>query len=87
MEEALSGHLMDFAMTALSTAVFALIGFVWRISHKISALEKQLQHERETRQRDGVEYRRDIDQIIDNVDKNREWSTNRMMSIVKDIPR
>tara|TARA_X000001382_G_C3056152_1_gene142773 strand:+ start:298 stop:561 length:264 start_codon:yes stop_codon:yes gene_type:complete len=87
MEEALSGHLMDFAMTGLGTAVFALIGFVWKISHKMSALEKQLANERELRQRDARDFRRDIDTIVDNVDKNREWSTNRMMSIAKELPR
>ena len=87
MEEALSGHLMDFAMTGLGTAVFALIGFVWKISHRMSVLEKQLANERELRQRDARDFRRDIDTIVDNVDKNREWSTNRMMSIAKELPR
>ena len=86
MEEALSGHLMDFVMTALGTAVFALIGFVWRISHKVSVLEKRLENERDMRTRDGREYRRDIDMIINNVDKNREWTTSRMMSMVRDAP-
>jgi hypothetical protein len=87
MEEALSGHIMDFAMTALSTAVFALIGFVWKVSHKVSAVEKQLTNEREMRQRDAREFRRDIDLIMSNVDKNREWTTSRMMSIAKELPR
>ena len=87
MEEALSNYFMDFVMTALGTAVFTLIGFVWKISHKVSALEKQVANEREMRQRDAREFRRDIDNIVDNVDKNREWSTNRMMSIAKELPR
>ena len=87
MEEALSGHIMDFAMTALSTAVFALIGFVWNVSHKVSAVEKQLTNERAMRQRDAREFRRDIDLIMSNVDKNREWTTSRMMSIAKELPR
>jgi len=87
MEEALSGHLMDFVMTALGTAVFTLIGFVWKISHKVSSLEKQVANERDMRQRDARDFRREIDNIIDNVDKNREWSTNRMMSIAKELPR
>ena len=33
------------------------------------------------RQRGEKELRRDIDMIIDNVDKNRECTTSRMMSI------
>ena len=87
MEEALSNYFMDFVMTALGTAVFTLIGFVWKISHKVSSLEKQLANERDLRQRDASNFRREIDNIIDNVDKNREWSTNRMMSIAKELPR
>jgi hypothetical protein len=39
------------------------------------------------RQRLERQVQRDIDNIIDNVDKNREWSTNRMMSIAKEMPR
>ena len=83
MEEALSNYFIDFIMGALGTAVFALIGFVWKISHK----EKQVANERDLRQRMERSVQRDIDNIIDNVDKNREWSTNRMMSIAKELPR
>ena len=87
MEDALSNYFMDFVMTALGTAVFTLIGFVWKISHKVSTLEKRLENEQAMRKRTESEFRREIDNIIDNVDKNREWSTNRMMSIVRDVPR
>ena len=87
MEDALSNYFMDFVMTALGTAVFTLIGFVWKISHKVSTLERIISSEREMRQRNERELRREIDNIIDNVDKNREWSTNRMMSIAKELPR
>ena len=87
MEDALSNYFMDFVMTALGTAVFTLIGFVWKISHKVSTLERTISSEREMRQRNERELRREIDTIIDNVDKNREWSTNRMMSIAKELPR
>ena len=87
MEEALSNYFIDFIMGALGTTVFALIGFVWKISHKVSTLEKQVANERDLRQRLERSVQRDIDNIIDNVDKNREWSTNRMMSIAKELPR
>mgnify|MGYP003130608068 CR=1 FL=1 len=87
MEEALSNYFIDFVMTALGTAVFTLIGFVWKISHKVSSLEKRLENESALRKRDANEFRRDIDMIIANVDKNREWTTSRMMSIVRDAPR
>lgn len=87
MEEALSNYFMDFIMGALGTAVFALIGFVWKTSHKVSVLEKRLESEERMRKRDAQEFRKDIDMIINNVDKNREWTTSRMMSMVRDAPR
>ena len=85
--EIISEHLIGLGFSVVSAGLFALIGFVWRTSHKVSQLEKQLTNERELRQRDAREFRREIDNIIDNVDKNREWSTNRMMSIAKEMPR
>lgn len=85
MEEALSNYFIDFVMTALGTAVFTLIGFVWKISHKVSTIEKRLDNERDLRLRDAKEFRRDIDMIINNVDKNREWTTSRMLSMVRDV--
>ena len=33
---------MDIAVTLLTTGVFALIGFVWRWSHKVTKLENDL---------------------------------------------
>ena len=85
MEEALNGHLMDFVMTALGSAVFGLIGFVWKVSHKVSSLEKQLDSQKQMHSRDINEVKKDIDVIYSNVDKNREWTTNRMMSIAKEM--
>ncbi len=85
--EAIADHLVGLGFSIVSASLFALIGFVWRTSHKVSQLEKQVAGERELRQRDARDFRREIDNIIDNVDKNREWSTNRMMSIAKELPR
>ena len=85
MEEALNGHLMDFVMTALGSAVFGLIGFVWKVSHKVSVLEKTIESQNKMHIRDINELKKDIEIIYSNVDKNREWTTNRMMSIAKDM--
>ena len=85
MEEAISNYFMDFIMTTLGTAVFALIGFVWKVSHRVSSLEKTLEGETKVRQMSEKEIRRDIDVIYSSVDKNREWTTNRMMSIAKEM--
>ena len=85
--EIISDHLIGLGFSVVSAGLFGLIGFVWRTGHKVSQLEKQLVNERELRQRDAREFRKDIDIIINNVDKNREWTTSRMMSIAKDLPR
>lgn len=87
MEEALNGHLMDFVMTLLGTAVFALIGFVWRISHKVADNTKRSEELHRLINQENVRLTRDIDMIMSKVDKHGEWTTNRMMSIVKDMPR
>jgi hypothetical protein len=85
--EAITDHLIGLGFSVVSAGLFTLIGFVWKTSHKVGQLEKQLNHQKEIASRDAREFRRDIDNIIDNVDKNREWSTSRLMSIAKDIPR
>ena len=85
--EILSGHFLELGFTLASAAIFSLIGFVWKISHKVSVLERQISADTRMRQMAERELRRDIDVIIDNVDKNREWTTSRMMSIVRDIPK
>lgn len=33
---------VDIAVTLLTTGVFTLIGFVWRWSHKVTSLEKDI---------------------------------------------
>tara|TARA_Y100000004_G_C8612403_1_gene285277 strand:- start:109 stop:369 length:261 start_codon:yes stop_codon:yes gene_type:complete len=85
--EAIEGHLIDILMTVVSTALFGLIGFVWKISHKISNLEKTVENLRSLHTRDFKDVRKDIDMVCANMDKNREWTTNRMMSIAKEMPR
>lgn len=78
---------MDFIMTALGTAVFALIGFVWRISHKVTENQKKTEELQRQMNREQSQTQRDIDMIISKVDKQGEWTTNRMMSIAKEMPR
>ena len=87
MEEALSNYFIDFVMTALGTAVFALIGFVWRISHKVSENSKRIDSHIELHTKDVNQVNRYIDMMLSKVDKQGEWTTNRMMSIAKEMPR
>ena len=84
--EAIWPHIIDVVVTAGGATIMALIGFVWRISHKVSDLEQRLQNQRQLTARDLSEVKRDIERIYEHVDKNREWSTSRMMSIVKELP-
>ena len=34
---------IDIAITILTTGFFSLVGFVWRFSHKVTALEKDVE--------------------------------------------
>ena len=87
MEEALSNYFIDFVMTTLGTAIFALIGFVWRISHKMTELQKRVDMLNQKTTRDFNQLNKDIDMIVSKVDKHGEWTTNRMLSIAKEMPR
>ncbi len=81
----IAAHLVDIAMTVLGSAILGLVGFVWRVSHRVTALSNRIETLREMQLRDKRELTKDIDLIMTNVDKNRDWTTNRMMSIVRDV--
>lgn len=88
MEEVtFNAWIIDTALAVLGAAIFGLFGFVWKTSHKVSSLEKSVESLKQLNSRDIQDIRRDIDLIMANVDKNREWTTNRMMSIAKELPR
>tara|TARA_R100000654_G_scaffold59049_3_gene85786 strand:- start:941 stop:1189 length:249 start_codon:yes stop_codon:yes gene_type:complete len=72
---------IELAMSGIGAAVFALIGFVWKISHKNSDLEKRIEAIRELQTHDARELRKDIDYIISKVDNHND----KMYSIVKNM--
>ena len=82
LEEA---KIVELIWMLLGSAILGLFGFVWRISHRVNDLEKVLDYVKEIHRRDVNELRKDIEVICSNVDKNRDWTTNRMMSIAKDM--
>ena len=86
MEE-MHGYLLDIAMTLIGSAILGLIGFVWKISHKVTENQKRIEAHIELHTKDVNQLNRDIDMIISKVDKQGEWATNRMMSIAKEMPR
>jgi cystathionine beta-lyase family protein involved in aluminum resistance len=77
--------IVELIWMLLGSAILGLIGFVWRISHRVADLEKVVDSVKEIHRRDIADIRRELDVIYTNVDKNREWTTNRMMSIAKDL--
>ena len=79
-------HIIDIAITAGGAAIMGLFGFVWRTSHKQQALDRRMQANRELTGHEINQLKRDVERIYEHVDKNREWSTSRMMSIVKELP-
>tara|TARA_R100000458_G_C8078632_1_gene114361 strand:+ start:37 stop:345 length:309 start_codon:yes stop_codon:yes gene_type:complete len=60
---------VDIAITVLTTGFFSLIGFVWKFSHKVTALEKDV----ETYKKRIIKMEADHDKVMD-----------RMYSIAKD---
>tara|TARA_R100000654_G_scaffold57620_1_gene84210 strand:+ start:619 stop:879 length:261 start_codon:yes stop_codon:yes gene_type:complete len=85
--EGIESHLIDIGMTLLGSALIGLIGFVWKISHRVAANEKKAEELQKLHHREYQQIQRDIDMIISKVDKQGEWTTNRMMSIAKEMPR
>ncbi len=52
---------MDIAITILTTGFFALIGFVWRFSHKVTVMERDVQeHQKRIRKMET-----DHDKVMD----------------------
>ncbi|WP_287019909.1 hypothetical protein [Herbaspirillum sp.] len=75
----------EFGTALFGSAVFGLIGFVWKISHRVTATENKLAA-MERRHGDQIDtLRREMDSLSSGLDKNREWTTNRMLSIAKDM--
>ena len=60
---------VDIAITILTTGFFSLIGFVWRFSHKVTVLERDIESHKKRIQK----MEQDHDKVMD-----------RMYSIAKD---
>lgn len=78
-------NVVELAWTVVGSAIFALVGFVWKISHRVTALQNQVEAMDRSHRQEVASIRREVDTLLSNVDKNREWTTNRMMSIAKDM--
>ena len=77
--EAITSHLSGLAMTVLSSALFGLIGFVWKISHRTTTQEKELQTLREEIARMQAQTKHDVDYLMNKLDAHND----KMYSIVR----
>ena len=77
-------RVVELIYMILGSTILGLFGFVWRVSHRVSDLRNRIDALQTMHRRDIDEVQKDIDSICSNVDRQREWSTNRMMSIVRD---
>ena len=78
-------NVVELAWTVVGSAIFALVGFVWKISHRVTTLQNRVDAMERAHQQEVAGLRREVDTIFASVDKNREWTTSRMMSIAKDL--
>jgi len=78
MEE-ISSHILDIVMTVISSALFGLIGFVWKISHKVSTQEKEIQGLKSIINADKVQTKHDLDYLMNKLDAHND----KMYSIVR----
>ena len=78
MEE-ISSHILDIVMTVISSALFGLIGFVWKISHKVSTLEREVQNLESRLKGAESQTKHDVDYLMGKLDAHND----KMYSIVK----
>jgi len=76
-------QVVELLMSVIGAAMLGLVGFVWKISHRVSDLEKSLESSREMNRKNESEIQRDIDYLMGKVEKQGD----RMMSIARDIPK
>jgi len=75
----LESQFLDIAITVVSSAVFALIGFVWKVSHKVNDQEKELQNLESKFKGLESQTKHDISYLMNKVDAHND----KMYSIVK----
>jgi len=75
----LESHFIDIAITVVSSAVFGLIGFVWKVSHKVSSLEREVQNLDSKLKGAETQTKHDISYLMNKVDAHND----KMYSIVR----
>ena len=72
-------NIIELAVSVIGMALFALVGFVWKISHRVTKLESEQKLHRKSAERDGERLRKDVDYLISKVDR----ADDRIHSIVR----
>jgi hypothetical protein len=81
----MESYLVELAAAVFGSAVFGLFGFVWKTSHRVSSLESKLQNMERSHAQQMDHLQQKLDTVTQGLDKNREWTTNRMLSIAKEL--
>lgn len=79
--ESVDERFIELGLTVIGSAIFGLVGFVWKISHKVSAAEKNIEAMRDMVRRQNDETKRDVDYLLNKVEKQ----SDKMLSFAKDI--
>ena len=76
-------NIFEIAMGAAFTGVLGIFAFFWKMSHRVSSTEKEVENLKESASRDYKQLRRDVDYILSKVDN----ADSRILSIVKNLPK
>ena len=79
----LEKNFFELALAGIGSAVLGVFGFFWKMSHRVSANEREVENLRATAQRDYEQLRKDVDYILSKVDN----ADSRILSIVKNLPK
>ena len=83
MQEETSKNLIEIGLALVGSSFLAVFGFFWKGSHRLSAVEKDIDHLKQRTNMDFKQLRRDVDHILSKI----ENADNRLHSIVKNLHR
>ena len=66
---------IDIAITILTTGLFSLIGFVWKFSHKVTSLEKDVATQRKRLERMESDHDKVMDRMYSIAKSRSEFLT------------
>ena len=76
-------NILEIGLALVASTFLAVFGFFWKMSHRVTAAEKEVEHLKQATSRDYKQLRRDVDYILNKVDT----ADDRLHSIVKNLPK